>query len=92
MSRRSTVTSDAVDRLTPINSDDGALAFLVRRDRRGAYVERVQHLSAIRKVAHIMRFDDLESFVRAYETDDLRFTYPLVYWRLRQVVEEIFEQ
>ena len=91
MRQRSTVSSDAVDRLTSINSDDGALAFLVRRDGRGAYVERVQHLSEIKMVSHIMRFDDLESFVRVYETDDLRFTYPLVYWRLRQVVEEIFE-
>ncbi|MBE2245478.1 MAG: hypothetical protein IAE86_22200 [Burkholderiaceae bacterium] len=45
----------------------------------------------MRKVSHIMRFDDLESFVLAYETDDLRFTYPLVYWRLHQVMEEIFE-
>jgi hypothetical protein len=39
-----------------------------------------------------MRFDDLESFLRAYEADELRFIYPLVYWRLRQVMEEVFGQ
>jgi hypothetical protein len=92
MSRRPAVTTDAVDRLTPIHSEDGALAFLVRRDGGGVYVERIQHLSAIKRVSHIMRFDSLESLVRAYETDELRFTYPLVYWRLRQVAEEIFRQ
>jgi hypothetical protein len=39
-----------------------------------------------------MRFDDLESFLRAYEADELRFIYPLVYWRLRQAMEEVFGQ
>ena len=92
MSRLSPIASDAVDGLTSITSDDGSLAFLVRRDGRGAYLERIQHLSAIGRLSHIMRFDDLESFLRAYEADELRFIYPLVYWRLRQVMEEVFGQ
>jgi hypothetical protein len=37
-----------------------------------------------------MRFDDLESFRRAYEADELRFIYPLVYWRLRQAMKKVF--
>ena len=92
MSRLSPIASDAVDGLTSITSDDGSLAFLLRRGGRGAYLERIQHLSAIGRLSHIMRFDDLESFLRAYEADELRFIYPLVYWRLRQVMEEVFGQ
>jgi hypothetical protein len=92
MSRLSPIASDPVDGLTSITSDDGLLEFLVRRDGRGAYLERVQHLSAMGRLSHIMRFDDLESFLRAYEADELRFIYPLVYWRLRQVMEEVFAQ
>jgi hypothetical protein len=81
-----------VDRLMLVNSEDGALAFLVRRDGRGVYVERVQHLSAHKRVSHVMRFDNQEAFVLAYEVDDLRFKYPHAYWRLNKAVEEIFEQ
>lgn len=92
MSRLSPIASDAIDGLTSITSDDGSLGFLVRRDGRGAYLERIQHLSAIGRLSHSMRFDDLESFLRAYEADELRFIYPLVYWRLRQVMEEVFGQ
>jgi hypothetical protein len=92
MSRLSPIASDAVDGLTSITSDDGSLAFLVRRDGRGAYLERIQHLSAIGRLSHSMRFDDLEAFLRAYEADELRFIYPLIYWRLRQVMEEVFGQ
>jgi hypothetical protein len=90
MSRLSPIASDAADELTPITSEDGSLAFLVRRDGCGAYLERVQHLSAIGRLSHSMRFDDLESFLRAYEADELRFIYPLVYWRLRQAMKEVF--
>jgi len=38
-----------------------------------------------------MRFNDLDAFDRAYEADPMRFTYPLVYSRLRLVVEEVLQ-
>lgn len=71
-----------------IVSDDGVLSFVVRRAGSGAYVERVQPLAGIGQLSHLMRFDDLQSFLTAYETDAMRFTYPIVYSRLRRAVEE----
>lgn len=79
--------SDSADRPAPISSEDGALSFVIRRTGGAVYVERIQPLRGIGELSHLMRFEDLASFVAAYETDHMRFTYPLVYWRLRRAVE-----
>ncbi len=86
--RRSPRIIPASDCELPIVSADGALAFVVQRAKGGVYVERVQPLAGIGQLSHIMRFDDLQSFLSAYESDDMRFSYPIVYGRLRRAVEK----
>ena len=92
MRRVSQITSEASDHGHLISTDDRSLLFIVRRSEKAAYVERAQPLTGIGRLSHIMRFDNLSSFDEAYETDNLRFMYPLVYWQLRRVVEKVLEQ
>ena len=88
MRRSPRIIPAAFDCGQSIVSDDGALLFVVRRAEDGVYVERVQPLAGIGQLSHIMRFDDVQSFLTAYETDATRFSYPIVYSRLRRAVEE----
>ncbi len=81
----------ASDRDRLLSSDDGALSFIVRRGGRAAYVERLQPLAGRGKLSHLMRFDDLEAFDRTHAVDQMRYTYPLLYSRLRQVVAEVLQ-
>ena len=74
-----------------ISSDDGSVSFVVRGNGRTAYVERVQPLVGIGRLSHIMRFQNMAAFDKAYETDNMRFKYPLVYWRLRRAVGQVLE-
>ena len=75
-----------------ISAVDGVVSFVVRRSGMAAYVERLQPLAGMGKLSHVMRFEDLDAFDRAYETDQMRYTYPLVYWRLRQAVAEVLQR
>lgn len=91
MKRPTKSNSVGLDANQLISSDNGALAFDVRRAGGGVHVERIQSLGGIGKLSHIMRFDDVEAFDAAYEADDMKFTYPLVYWRLRHAVEGLLD-
>ena len=91
MRRTSQISPGAGDRTWSIVADDGSLSFEVRRSGTSVYVERLQPLAGMGKLSHVMRFDDLGAYDRAYEADPMRFTYPLVYWRLRQVVVEVLQ-
>ena len=75
-----------------IASDDGVVSFVVRRSGTAAYVERLQPLAGIGKLSHAMQFEDVDAFDLAYGTDQMRYTYPLVYWRLRQAVAAVYRQ
>lgn len=72
----------------PIASDDGAVVFVVRSADSGVYVERIEPLQGIGRLSHLMRFGDVDSFVKAYEADLLRYRYPHVYSHLLEAVEE----
>ena len=87
----SQTTSDAAEFERSLSSEDGALAFVVRRSGRSAYVERIQPLNGIGRLLHSMLLDDVDSFDRAHETDDMRFMYPHLYWRVRRAVQEVLE-
>lgn len=91
MKRTPQISLEAGDQSWSIVADDGSLSFEVRRCRTSVYVERLQPLAGMGKLSHVMRFGDLGAFDRAYEADRMRFKYPLVYWRLRQVVEEVLQ-
>jgi hypothetical protein len=86
--RRASQPPCQVSRAAAISSADGRLQFVVRRDGSAVYVDRIQPLTGIGRLSHIVRLKDLRSFDLSYETDEMRFQYPLIYWRLRQVVEE----
>jgi len=77
-----------IGKAAAISSADGRLKFIVRRDGTAVYVDRVQPLAGIGRLSHMVRIRDLRTLDLAYETDEMRFQYPLIYWRLRQVVEE----
>jgi hypothetical protein len=87
----SQTSSDAADLEWSLSSEDGELAFVVRRSGRSAYVERIQPLSGIGRLLHSMLLDDIDSFDRAHETDDMRFKYPHLYWRVRRAVQEVLD-
>ena len=72
----------------PIASADGAVVFVVRAADSGVYVERIEPLQGIGRLSHLMRFDDVDSFVKAYEADHLRHKYPHIYSRLLEAVEQ----
>jgi hypothetical protein len=91
MTPASQTTSDAAEAERSISSDDGLLTFVIRRSGRRAYVERIQPLCGIGRVLHSMLLDDIDAFDRAHETDDMRFTYPHLYWRVRRAVQEVLE-
>lgn len=89
MRRHQPTTSAAGSR---ISSDDGAIVFVVSAGAGIAYVDRIEPLKGIGRLSHLVRFEDMTSFERAYEADPMRHTYPLVYWRLRQAVEGILKR
>ena len=91
MRRTSRISRGAGDRTWSIVADGGSLSFQVRRSGTSVYVERLQPLAGMGKLSHVMRFDDLGAYDRAYEADPMRFSYPLVYWRLRQVMVEVLQ-
>ena len=91
MRRTSRISPGTGDRSWSIVAEDDSLSFKVQRSGNSVYVERRQALSGIGKLSHVMRFDELDAFDRAYEADPMRFTYPHVYWRLRQVVVEVLQ-
>jgi hypothetical protein len=91
MTPASQTTSDAAETERSISSDDGSLTFIVRRSGRWAYVERIQPLSGIGRVLHSMLLDDTDAFDRAHETDDMRYRYPHLYWRVRRAVQEVLD-
>ena len=85
--RMSSSTSSEADGQA-VSSTDGALQFVVRRSGAAVFVERVQPLVGIGRLSHMVRLADVAAFDRAYETDEMRFKYPLVYWQVRRAVEE----
>lgn len=89
--RRFSTSTSAASEPAAITSEDGALSFIVRQCPDAVYVERVQPLSGIGQLSHIMRFPDVAAFDRAHETDTMRFKYPLLYWRLRRAVEQALQ-
>ena len=91
MTRSSQISPGTGDPSWSIVADDDSLSFKVQRSGTSVYVERRQPLAGIGKLSHVMRFDDMDAFDRAYEADPMRFTYPHVYWRLRQVVEKVLQ-
>ena len=89
MTPASQTTPGAAETERSLSSDDGLLTFIVRRSGRRVYVERIQPLGGIGRVLHSMLLDDIDAFDRAHETDDMRFTYPHLYWRVRRAVQEL---
>lgn len=84
--------ADAGGRQYSISSDDGAISFLIWRGVNAAYVERHQPLAGIGKLSHVMCFDALEAFDRAYDADQMRYKYPLLYSQLRRAVAEVLQR
>ena len=82
----------SADQEAPIVSDDGAITFVVTPAEASVYVERIQPLTGIGRLSHLMRFEDMRAFDRSYEADPLRHVYPLVYWRLRHAVAKLLER
>jgi hypothetical protein len=91
MARTSQISPESGERSWSILAEDDALSFKVQRSGASVYVERLQPLAGMGKLSHVMRFDDLDAFDRAYEADTMRLTYPHVYWRLRQAVEQVLQ-
>jgi hypothetical protein len=92
MRRPSLAEPCSADQEAPIVSDDGAINFVVTATEAGACVERIEPLTGIGRLSHLMVFKDMSAFDRSYEADPLRHVYPLVYWKLRQTVGRLLER
>jgi hypothetical protein len=69
---------------TSFTSDDGLIAFILRRSLDGVLMERRRSGTASRRISQAVRFDGQASFLRWCEEDAFRFTYPLLFANLRR--------
>jgi hypothetical protein len=73
------------ERTVTASSPDDVLRFRVSACSHGIHVERAQRYGLTRRITvQSMRFVDDASFVRWCDTDQLKFSYPLLYDRLRR--------
>jgi len=82
-------------------SDDGAVAFVLRRTTlprphghetqpaAGLHVERIQRRPLGSQLVQYMRFEVVAAFASWCELDPVRFDYPLLYSRLRRQGDEL---
>ena len=71
-------------------SDDKVLTFQLTARPGGIAVQRTEQRAGGRRVVQSVRFDDEAAFVRWCESDDLWFSYPLLFSKLTRSGCELF--
>ena len=72
-----------------LSSEDGAVAYVLRRARMGLSVVRTQRRPLDAHVIQSLLFSSGEEFDRWCESDPVRFEHPMLYEKLRRAGDEL---
>jgi hypothetical protein len=83
--------SEAADGIV-VRSDDGAIAYKLRRTALGLFVERHRRQPSARaRLTQTAVFRTADGFLRWCNADSIRFDYPMVFSAMRREADSFFD-